>query len=186
MEDFILDLVLYSILKLNETSLDFGKTMVHKIIYFSSSKDGRDKYYIPYYYGPYSEEVQNNLNELKYNSIIDITSTPKIKFSENYKNKIPSYLDRQTKKYPEYQKTFHNIEKIVKSISKKSLNTNEFSILAKIHLINERQLGNNGLDNISAKDIKYYSGYYNWGDFKNLSHEKIDNYIIELKNLLNT
>lgn len=62
--------ILYAIKLLTEKQLPLGKTFIQKVLYLSLPKGSRDLYYIPYYYGPYSENIQMLLKSLEFSGYI--------------------------------------------------------------------------------------------------------------------
>ena len=71
-----------------------SRTLIQKVIYFSLNKEERDVYYIPYLYGPYSEDVQIILLNPEYtNSGVEDESIIKYK-KENIKKTL-EFLDKK-------------------------------------------------------------------------------------------
>jgi hypothetical protein len=50
--------------ELNNCEVFVGKTNIQKLIYFAMRETERNRFYHPYYYGPYSEDVQLTLSSL--------------------------------------------------------------------------------------------------------------------------
>lgn len=67
------DILLYLIHKLNEKYTQVGKTHVQKFMYFLKKKGLVDFEYTLYHYGPYSVEVANLLDKLRWSGKIEMT-----------------------------------------------------------------------------------------------------------------
>lgn len=63
--------ILYAIKLLTEKKMLLGKTFIQKVLYLSLPKESRESYYVPYFFGPYSENVQLLLKSLEFSGYIN-------------------------------------------------------------------------------------------------------------------
>jgi len=69
-------MIAYTIHQLSENQIAPYKTFIHKLIYLSIPEQ-REELYRPYFYGPYSDQVQNTLLSLLKNSYISVADGKK-------------------------------------------------------------------------------------------------------------
>ena len=78
----------YLVSKLNEKTDQVGKTTVQKMMYFLKRMGLVDYEYTLYHYGPYSFEVENELEQLESSGILNISWDPDrgyfIRLAEGY------------------------------------------------------------------------------------------------------
>ena len=122
-----------------------SRTLIQKVIYFSLNKEERDIYYIPYLYGPYSEDVQIILlnPEYKYKNN-EIESEIAIKSKKGNIKKTLEFLDREN---------FTSIKDIAK--------------LSKVHYILIQK-------NIrEEKEIKKWGKLLGWSEIHNIDSNEL-------------
>jgi len=159
--------ILYAIKLLAEKNIKFGKTFIQKVLYLSLPEDERDLYYIPYYYGPYSENVQMLLKSLVFIDYIDYNE---IDHSFQLKKTDDSLI-----KY-ENERIKFLIDFLIKNDIK---NTSKISNLAKTFMILD---ANNSLKNGHRIDeliklIKERADFVGWKELSKYDNDLISGYI---------
>lgn len=152
--------VYVAVKELREKNISVGKTIVQKTIYFALPEGKRNLYYYPYYYGPYSDQVQQA-----------IASTLK---NENNSNDIKFLKVKDFKSGKESQ--FDDVECRIKVTAKffaenRISQTSDISFLAKVHLLSrsERTEAKENLPEYIKKQAKFLG----WKELAIASIEKI-------------
>lgn len=180
------DLVVYTIKKaediFKDKSICFGKTLLQKIIYFSLLDEQQNGFYVPYHYGPYSEQVQRTIGDLYFHDFIENSENNPvfIQFRQSKKEKIDNYLKQHEKSIDNQIK--ENIEKVMRFILNNKLSVKDISLLGKIDIIKKRMFkGKNEKNRQSIADKSVFLG---WQDEINSISEtdfsKYEKYISEL------
>ncbi|MCB9211506.1 MAG: hypothetical protein H6609_19245 [Ignavibacteriales bacterium] len=165
--------ILYAINQLNSNSIKTGKTFIQKLIYFSLPPDQRHKYYIPYFYGPYSENVQQLLN-----SLIDgnyLTYENKV-----LNSKYDIKLDKPNVLSSRFDKTItFLLSKNINSTKDISLLAKTFMILDDNNLIDKKAKANQSQLNI----LRNSASLIGWMELINLEDSELRKYITLSKEL---
>jgi uncharacterized protein YwgA len=175
----IYDLVSYAIVKANQdlkdTNISFGKTMIQKIIYFSLNDEDKLKHFRPYFFGPYSDEVQACIGALSYEKFIHNNENEFfISSSDTLKNKV--------KKMNLGSIEYNRIDSIIHFIKNNKIDYKKLSLMGKINIINHYFEGREILsitdDFIRSKEVNF-----NWNDFRNIQQNRFDECINSLNEL---
>ncbi len=125
----LLNNILYAIKLLTEKKIRFGKTFIQKVLYLALPKVERDLYYIPYYYGPYSENIQLLLRSLEFSNYI----------TYNYKSQ--NYSLQRDIDVKQEDTTKQRIKGVIDFLVNNHIkSTNKISNLAKVFMILDDKL----------------------------------------------
>jgi uncharacterized protein YwgA len=169
--------ILYAINLLSEKQLSFGKTFIQKVLYLSLPKESRDSYYIPYFYGPYSENVQMLLKSLEFSRYIEY---------DNNNHRYKLIKDIEGLKEDETDK---RIITVLEFLSKNYItNTKSISNLAKTFMILD---ANNSLNNGHKTDnlvrlIKENADFVGWKELSTSDNDTLRKYLKQSKKLANS
>lgn len=135
-----------------------GNTAIQKIAYFVSEKIDINMNYFAHYYGPYSKNVVNNLEELISTNFID----EEIKYTNNNRIMHIYKINEDGKKIVEkikenYPDEYKIIKRIIDSLDPFGQNYYILSWAAKIFYILKEQK-----KPISEEEIKNLAKRYNW------------------------
>jgi uncharacterized protein YwgA len=157
--------IVYAINQLNELEIPAGKTFIQKLLYLSFDKVQRETFYIPYHYGPYSEDVQYVLNSL--------LSFDYIKYYNSNKSLI-SFVE--IPKFEQNELSFKDrINSIINFLRSNSLaTTKEISFFSKVQMILENNIDFKG---DKVKLVKNRSELLGWEELSLLDAKRIKNYI---------
>ena len=123
-----------------------SRTNIQKIIYFSLEQGERNNYYIPYLYGPYSEDVQI--------AILDY---------EIFQHNIPDKLNDEEKEI------YRCIEKTIEFLKKKGITKiKDLALLSKIHFLTIQK----GIDNNSL--LRKVGLLLGWEELAKIPLKKLD------------
>lgn len=143
-----------------------GRTTIQKVLYFAKSRGLVNTAYIPHYYGPYSAEVADVIQELVCMGFLQ----EEVEIDENIDSFSPEGWRRYTytltdggKKVIEQIKIenkgeYEKISELVKSCREyASLNARVLSCAAKVHYIRSRES-----KKVTAEDIVEEARYFGW------------------------
>lgn len=175
MEFEMLDYVIYALRNSNKTP-GFCKTMLHKVLYFSLNKEDRVESFRPYFYGPYSDDVQFQINSLNKVKLLKYDGD-KPSFddkSDEYKI-IDTYFSKHEKEFAK-NPVCKKITTILNFIKDENLNAARLSEIAKFHIIMERKLKIDDPkdNNVTLAKIKEASVFYNWNAFDKMTENKFE------------
>jgi len=146
--------------ELRRHQLFVGKTNIQKIIYFAMPAEHRKQYYHPYYYGPYSEDIQKTVVSLLKKE--GIHNLEQLGTGDEKGLSLSEDKDDILKALPVTAGFFkqNNITR-----------TNDISFLAKVHLLSrsKREDARNNL----AGYIKNQARYLGWEELAEAPIEKI-------------
>jgi hypothetical protein len=151
----------------NDQNITIGKTKLQKIFFLSFPKEIRRLYFRPYYYGPYSDEVQSVLGSLL---LADFLKYDSDTYNINIKNRIEITLNEEEKNI------FDNLEKIFHILNTKNAlkNVKDISNISKITYLKEEKALENNL-NLGA--VKSRAKDYGWNDFKSVEKKEFNKYL---------
>lgn len=126
-----------------------SRTTIQKVIYFSLNTNERKNYYIPYLYGPYSEDVQ-----------IAIL---------NYETFHSFHYDVSDTLNDEEEKIYHRIKKTIEFLKKKEITQiQNLALLSKVHFITIQK----GIEDNSL--IRKYGLLLGWKKVSEISLEELN------------
>jgi uncharacterized protein YwgA len=146
-----------------------GKTNIQKIIYFALPEENRDQFYQPYYYGPYSADVQQ--------TIFSLLRKEDAKDIKQLRIDTESSLCR-----PEDDSIVKRLRLTADFFTKNKITTTgDISFLAKVHLLNntKREEAKNNL----AEYIQNQARFLGWKELATATLEKIQSNISLAKSL---
>ncbi len=123
-----------------------SRTNIQKIIYFSLNVNERGNYYVPYLYGPYSEDVQI--------AILDY---------EIFQHDVPDILNDKEKEIS------HRIEKTIEFLKKEGITQiQDLALLSKIHFLTiQKRIEDNS-------SIKKFGLLLGWEEVAKISEGKLN------------
>jgi len=156
--------------ELNQKNIFAGKTNIQKLVYFALPDKLRKQFFQPYYYGPYSAEVQQAVSALLKKEVprkVDIGFS----LTRDLDLEADSVIDR-------FQRTADFISRIGLSA------TDDIAMLAKIHLLShtEREEAKQN----PVEYIQCQARFLGWKDLSKEDPDKIQNYLQLANNLDNT
>lgn len=146
-----------------------GKTNIQKIIYFALPEENRDQFYQPYYYGPYSADVQQ--------TIFSLLRKEGVKDIKQLQTDIESSLCR-----PEEDNIMKRLRLTADFFTQNEITTTgDISFLAKVHLLNnsKREEARKNM----AEYIQNQAKFLGWKELANATLEKIQTNISLAKSL---
>jgi len=127
---YIAELVFRSIKTLQSAKMSAGRTNIQKIIFLSLSEKEALSYYEPYYYGPYSEDVQRTMQLIEQEKIISYEN-PMNGYSFSAGFDFDKAIEKSHKNPENYAR---NIEKVVSFLNKKNIKeVNDIAAFAKVY-----------------------------------------------------
>ena len=147
------DFIKLVVSELDGKEMPTGKTAIQKIVYLTLREEQRNEWYKPYFYGPYSEIVQRNINSLEYKKEISYSG-------EGYSVDLSEESEKS-----EVTDRFKKIEEFLITNDIKDLKS--ISNLTKIHILKHQ----NNVNEI--EDIKLRSTILNWDTIFSLSDSDI-------------
>jgi uncharacterized protein YwgA len=157
---------LAAMLAIEDHSISPGKTTVQKLVYFALPADKRRAFYKPYYYGPFSEAVQDAFGSLQQNGFISY-SQKSFKIMNGRKH-IEKTRDDQV---------VRRLNKTAAFLEENGLkSTKSISILSKVHLLRQgKSLSGQELHDF----IRSRGQYFGWKELSlsELSDQELDKYL---------
>ena len=150
--------------ELSKRGIFNGKTNIQKVIYFAMPEKQRSRYYHPYYYGPYSEDVQQTVTSLLKRRNVDETDPER-----EYVRSGRSHLDEDP--------IVRRLNTAATFFEKRGITqTGSISFLAKVHLLS-RTKRKEARENL-AEYIKKQAKFLGWKELANASLENIQQHIM--------
>ncbi len=154
--------VCVAINELRRRNISIGKTNIQKMIYFALPEENRDQYYLPYYYGPYSTDVQQTVASLlRKEGVENLGQLPDVK---------------KDFCYPEEDEIVRRLGTTAVFLREKKITSaGAISFLAKVHL-----LRNSKREEASTNPVQYIKNqarFLGWKEPAQASQEKIQEHI---------
>ncbi|QAR32151.1 hypothetical protein EP073_01675 [Geovibrio thiophilus] len=157
------EIVLNIVHELGQKGFNTGRTNIQKIAFFSFTKT-RDEYFVPYHYGPYSEDIQTTIHSLQYKEIID-------------------YGDKGYQTNQHKESTYNtNIKATISFLESKGLkdSVNKIALLAKVFFFYKKNSAKNDTELVAM--IKTLSKFM-WPEVSQKTESELKRYITMAKEL---
>ena len=149
----------------SDSQIRIGKTILQKIIFLAFPDSLRKNYYKPYYYGPFSRNVQSVAESL--------TSLGLLIYEDNTFSRDSRINPAE---FDDEEDLFQRIKSCVSFLSKHDLRfTREIAILSKTVLLLSSYTDKDNPDTVSF--LREKATFYDWQDFLELPDGGVKKYI---------
>lgn len=165
------DAILLSLYKVEEHKIRIGRTVIQKILYFASKKRCVDVRYTPYYYGPYSREVDNKLNNLVTFGLVNEEKEllnekdEKIRYRYTLPEDVKNYVKNDLLQSEESTKMLEIVDTLYDACK---LDYKKISFAAKVDYIEEYFASDENEVSKKAKELGWEIKHQDYNDAKSM------------------
>lgn len=166
------DAILLSLYEIEKHGSSVGRTVIQKILYFASKKGCVDIGYTHYYYGPYSREVDNKLNNLVTFGLVTEKKEllnkkdEKIRYRYALPENVKDYVQNDLLQSEESSKMLEIVDTLYNACN---LDYKKISFAAKVdYIMQEYSVSDENEVSKKAKELGWEIKHQDYDDAKNM------------------